>query len=68
VQKKNEVKNIKIKVIGLISNLNNMIKKYIIIANKFTKKIITKKDLKKKKRTSSESIWIMKQLNIKGLN
>jgi hypothetical protein len=26
--KKNEVKNIKIKVIGLISNLNNMIKKY----------------------------------------
>ena len=54
--KKNEVKNIKIKVIGLISNLNNMIKKYIIIANKFTKKIITKKDLKKKKRTSSESI------------
>ena len=68
MQKKNEVKNIKIKVIGLISNLNNMIKKYIIIANKFTKKIITKKDLKKKKRTSSESIWIMKQLNIKGLN
>jgi hypothetical protein len=50
VQKKNEVKNIKIKVIGLISNLNNMIKKYIIIANKFTKKIITKKDLKKKKK------------------
>jgi hypothetical protein len=47
--KKNEVKNIKIKVIGLISNLNNMIKKYIIIANKFTKKIITKKRLKKKK-------------------
>jgi hypothetical protein len=52
--KKNEVKNIKIKVIGLISNLNNMIKKYIIIVNKFTKKIITKKDKKKLHLSLSE--------------
>jgi len=56
VQKKNEVKNIKIKVIGLISNLNNMIKKYIIIVNKFTKKIITKKD-KKKLHLSLSELW-----------